>query len=138
MDVAGCDVDGAPRRVALSAPGCWTLLVFLGPRCDACEPFWSASPTALGLRAGDRVALVLRPPADRRASDELRVRASAVAEPAQVVVSDDAWAAYGVLGAPFYVLVDGEAVVTEGVAWSLGQVGDDVARARSGDARDGR
>lgn len=136
VDVDGRDLDGAPRRLALTVPGRWTLLVFVGPHCDACEPFWSASASAsraeLGLHTEDAVELVVRPPATRKDRDELLGVARTRADRARLFVSDDAWSDYGVLGAPFFVLVDGETVVTEGVAWSMGQVGGDVGRARAG------
>lgn len=132
-DISGVDLAGTPRRVALTTPGSWTLLLFLGLHCDACAPFWTApaSKAALGLHDEDAVELVVRTPRDESGRLELREVVRLVREPADVVVSDDAWATYGVLGPPFFVLVDGESVVTEGVAWSVGQVAADVRRARA-------
>ncbi|HVX20043.1 MAG TPA: hypothetical protein VHB02_01705 [Acidimicrobiales bacterium] len=55
------------------------------------------------------------------------------AEDSPVVMSEAAWSAYRVQGPPFFVLVDGTAdrVVTEGVAWGVGQVADHVRAARA-------
>lgn len=132
IDIAGTDLEGRARRLELRAPGRWTLLVFVGPHCDACEPFFGAAPAALGLGATDTAELILRPPVGPEARRALEALVPAIADPTHVVCSEEAWPAYGVLGAPFFALVDGEAVVTEGVAWSLEQVAADVARARAG------
>ena len=54
---------------------------------------------------------------------------------AELVMSDDAWRAYGVHGAPFFVLVDGAGsrVATEGVAWGVVQTADHVRAALRGE-----
>lgn len=130
-DLAGTDLDGSACAVEVARPGRWSLLLFLGPGCDACVPFWSAAraPGALGLVEGDEVVTVVREDADVAAVRSLLETLPAARRP--VVVTVAAWRAYGVQGPPVFVLVDGERVVTEGVAWSVAQVAADVRRART-------
>lgn len=132
VDVRGVDLDGAAQLVHVALPGRWSLLVFLGARCDGCQPFWeafaAASPPALGMAPHDSVVVVTHEP-PREDAGALRALVAGSAGGA-VVMSDNAWPAYRVLGPPFFVLVDGEHVISEGVAWSIAQVAADVRRAR--------
>lgn len=129
-DLVGTDLDGRPRTVGVSRRDCWTLLLFLGPGCDACVPFWPAasSPRALGLLEGDEVVTIVRDDADR---DAVRALLDGLpAAPSPVVLPGAAWRACGVHGPPVFVLAHGARVATEGVAWSVAQVAADVGRAR--------
>ncbi|HLW45044.1 MAG TPA: hypothetical protein VKR78_02430 [Acidimicrobiales bacterium] len=128
-DVAGEALTGSPRTVSLTSPGRWTLLFFLGSHCDGCLPFWPAAgtPVSCGLEPGDAVAVVTRGPEVERRSELLALFAG---DPRGLVMSEEAWRAYRVHGAPFFVLVDGVEVITEGVAWSVEQVAADVRRVR--------
>ncbi len=139
-----------------ASDGCWTLLLFLGSRCEGCLPFWSVprEPTAYGLLDGDVALVVTRDPGAED-PDALRSLAGAGEgvgggadgagagagadggadgaaddRAAHVVMSGAAWRAYRVHGPPFFVLVVGGEVVSEGVAWSAEQLTADVARAR--------
>ena len=136
LDVEGWDLLGARRAVQLASPGSWTLVLFLGSHCDGCEPFWSLpkTPVACGLEPQDAAVIVTRGPHHER-PDALRAMASGglAGVPGAVVMSDSAWVRYRVHGAPFFVLVDGAWVVSEGVAWSVEQVALDVGRARRRD-----
>jgi len=129
-DIAALDLDGASWMPELARPGHWTLLLFLGPDCDACEPFWegAADPGHLGLREGDAVVTLVRD------SDDLgavrRIVAGHPGAPTPAVVSVAAWRAFGVHGPPFFAVVDGTRVAGEGVAWSVEQVAADVAGVR--------
>jgi hypothetical protein len=132
-DVEGSDLDGRPLALRLASAGHWTLLLFLGSRCDGCLPFWTPPPTAAacGLEPQDAVVVVTRGPGD----EEVGAIAAIVGRrpvdaPGLVIMSDAAWRSYRVLGPPFFVLVDGVEVVTEGVAWTVEQLAADVARAR--------
>lgn len=131
VDVEGTDLWGRAVRAELATPGRWTLLLFLGSRCDGCAPFWGAAgaPGSLGLSATDHVRIVTR---DAGVEDAAAVRAllAGLRAAALAVMSTPAWRAYGVLGPPFFTAVDGAAVRSEGVAWSVDQVAADVARAR--------
>lgn len=139
-DVVGWDLTGRRRTVRLASAGHWTLLLFLGSHCDGCQPFWSVagSPLACGLEPQDTAIIVTHGP-DGEKPDVLAALVGG--EPADaselLVMSDAAWRAYRVHGPPFFVLVDGVEVATEGVAWSLDQVAADAGRARRGQ-RDGR
>jgi hypothetical protein len=131
-DLPGHELSGAPRIVEVARPGHWTLLLFLGSACEGCAPFWPAAqdPAVLGLRPGDEVVALVRETEDpSRIRGEL-ARLGAIGTP--LLVSDAAWRAYGVHGPPFFALVDGREVATEGVAWSVEQVAADVRRARVG------
>jgi len=141
-DVEGWDLTGRRRTVGLTTPGLWTLLFFLGSHCDGCLPFWTVSRSreSCGLEPEDRVVVVTRGPRREEPAALVELVAAsmrgdaAAAASGTLVMSSSSWDAYRVLGPPFFVLVDGVAVVTEGVAWSVEQVAADVARARRREA----
>ncbi|MGH8982239.1 MAG: hypothetical protein ACRDWE_14675 [Acidimicrobiales bacterium] len=134
-DVAGADLWGRRADVRVATLGCWTLLLFLGSRCDGCAPFWPAvdDPASLGLHRGDTVRVVTHD-AGREDAAAVRALLGDAGAASLAVMSSAAWRAYGVQGPPFFSLVDGAAVRSEGVCWSVGQVAADVERARRGDA----
>lgn len=129
--IEGVDGTGTRLRVRLTGAGRPSLLLFLGAACDGCLPFWPAvvDPESLGLAPGDGVVVVTRAPPHEDPA-RLRTAVPTGARPATLVLSDAAWRDYRVQGPPFFVLVEGGIVVTEGVAWSVGQVAEDVRRAR--------
>jgi hypothetical protein len=137
-DVDGRDLTGRRCTLRLTSPGEWTLLLFLSAHCDGCAPFWTVprAPTSCGLEPGDVAVVVTRDPADE--DEETLATLSGEGDPVSestepvvsLVMSSSAWRTYRVHGPPFFVLVDGASVATEGVAWSLEQVAADVARAR--------
>lgn len=131
LDLEGIDLDGARRCVRVTGSDHRWLLLFLGAKCDACGPFFAAvaHPEQLALEAGDRVAIVTRPPPHEDPC-VLRELVPAGVGRVPLVQSDSVWDHYGVHGPPFFALVDQSQVVTEGVAWSVEQVAMDVARAR--------
>lgn len=141
-DVTGTDVGGHPVTVQTASAGVWTLLVFLGSHCDGCAPFWRAvtDPTSLGLEGCD-TAIAVTHDLEREDLGAIEIALATTDHgpdpwaPGRVVMSSGAWRSYGVQGPPFFVLVDGETVVTEGVAWSIAQVSADVGRARRTAAR---
>jgi hypothetical protein len=148
VDLEGCDVDRRSQTLRVAAPGHWTLLIFLGSSCDGCLPFWrlAGRPERCGLEPQDAVAIVTRGPARERpralaalmggadgspqGSPPGSAPGSQPGGPPDLIMSDAAWTAYRVHGAPFFVLLDGVTVVTEGVAWSVEQLASDLARAR--------
>ncbi len=128
-DVTGRDLFGRSASIAVTAPGSATLLLFLSSSCQGCRPLWEAAaePGHWGLPRDAGVVVVTRA-GDHEDVEALR----GLALPGAVVVmSDDAWRAYRVQGAPFFSLVVGRhpLVVTEGVAWGVAQVAADVGRA---------
>jgi hypothetical protein len=118
-------------------------VLFLTSHCDGCGPFWRL-PLAredCGLDPQVAAVVVARDPRDEEPD---ALAALTGVEPASasgfLVMSGTAWRTYRVHGPPFFVLVDGVTVATEGVAWSVEQVVSDVARARrraAGDAGGG-
>lgn len=123
----GVDLDGVRRRVPVATGTGRVLLLFLSSSCDGCAPFWpvAADPARLGLSEGERVVVVGRDPA----AEDLVALGHLVDRSATVVLAGAAWQAYRVQGPPFFALVDpAVGVVTEGVAWAVGQVAADVAR----------
>jgi hypothetical protein len=105
----------------------WTLLMFLSTSCDGCQELWDAfgEPGHSGLPSGVTSLVVTR-----RASESLD-KVLARCGHATVVLSDEAWADYGVHSGPFFVLVEGHGarIATEGVAWSVDQIAAAVAAA---------
>ncbi len=124
--IVGVTVVGEPIVHRLEEP--WTLLMFLSTTCEGCQELWDdcAAPETSPLPA-DLVRLVIT-----RCADEESAAALERARGATVVMSDGAWADYGVHSGPFFVLVQrGERIATEGVAWSLDQIAAAVTAART-------
>lgn len=130
--ISGTDLSGQPTERRLTSAGAWTLLLFLSSHCDGCAPFWAVPRSALGLvpAAGDALVVVSHD-SEREDADAVSRWTRAATDPVDVVMASAAWRAYGVLGPPFFVLVEGPEVATEGVAWSAEQVAADVRRARA-------
>lgn len=132
VDIEGWDLSGQPLTLHVSSPGRWTLLLFLGASCDGCLPFWTARGAAeFGLEPQDAVVVVTRGPRVERPRELAALTGGdSTATSAGVVMSDTAWPTYRVHGPPFFVLLDGVSVATEGVAMGVAQVAGDAARAR--------
>lgn len=132
LDVSGVDLHGTPISVLVVGSGHWTLLLFLSSRCDGCLDLWRAldDPPGAGLATNEEVIAVTRELEAEDAEELLRLASPS----ARTVSSSEAWRNYRVQGPPFFVLVDGTAnrVVTEGVAWGPGQVGDHLRLVRRG------
>jgi hypothetical protein len=110
-DVAGSTPDGGAVKVSLAgASATPMLLAFLSSGCTTCHRFWEG----LGDRRlpGDLGLLVVTHDAQRESPSRLRTLAPAGVT---VVMSSEAYDAYDVPGAPYFVLVDGS-VRGEGVA----------------------
>lgn len=122
-DLHGVRPDGSPVSVLLARSDRPLLLLFLAVRCDGCRSFWEGLSTTSGPLPGGVVAVaVTRGPGDVDAH-EVAARCEGFA--GDVVMGDQPWDGYRVMGYPFLVLVDpasrrilGEAV---GFGW------DDVA-----------
>jgi hypothetical protein len=115
IEVRIADADAEPDA------GSRLLLAFLHTDCDGCEEFWVGlrDPGALGFAPGTSAVVVTKGP--KTLSPEA-VKASAAGVQVPVVMSDQVWTDYRVLGYPFFVLVDratqhvvGETV---GLGWS--------------------
>lgn len=151
-DISGVGVGGEPAEVAVLGTGRWTLLIFLSTGCLGCLPMWQvlADPVRGGLVTDELAVVVTRDPAE----EDLETLSSLAPRDVPLVMSSAAWAAYGVQGPPFFALVDGRSiatdvegragvtggetvggagvrVATEGVAWAVAQIADDVRRAKA-------
>ena len=106
FDIVGVSPDGAPVEVRIGAFTRPLLVVFLHTRCDGCSEFWSglADHTAGKVPGSVDTVVVTRGPGTVDV-DEVGAL-SAVITQVPVVMSDEAWSAYRVLGYPFFVLVD--------------------------------
>lgn len=144
-DLVGTDPWGDPISIAVVGTAHRTLLVFLSSGCLTCQDFWRAfaQPGDLGLRADVRPVIVVKGAAQESMG---RVQELAPSE-VPVVATDDAWPAYGIPVAPYFVLVDGssERVLGEGAAgtWEqvrnlLNQALDDLAAAEAAPWQRGR
>lgn len=103
--------------------------MFLSTSCDGCAELWQAfsDPNNPSIPGPLTIIVVTR----GLETEESR-QVERLCGKASVVMSDAAWADYGVHTGPFFVLVDGAKgeVATEGVAWALGQIAGAVAAAR--------
>jgi hypothetical protein len=101
--VEGVDPGGQVISVPVTTGR--TVLVFLTSSCQPCEPFWTGAEPRCGV-------FVTPSPAT-----ESRRRVSQLARPGQVVVmSSEAWHAYGVRQAPWLVVVENGTVVFDAPA----------------------
>ena len=115
-DVSGTTPDGRPAVLRLDEVGGPVVLAFLTTDCDGCRVFWTAlggsGAVAVEGRAPVPAVIVTRgpravPPDEVRAlGGGIRVREGSPVP--LLVMSDSAWTDYGVLGYPFFVLVDAE------------------------------
>ncbi len=118
-DIVGVSPSGDPIEVRLADGGGRLLLAFLNTDCDGCEEFWSGlqDPDAAGIPAGTAVVAITKGPETIR-SDDVRKSAAGVRIP--VVMSDQVWIDYRVLGYPFFVLVDRASNLVVGETVGLG------------------
>jgi hypothetical protein len=117
VDIEGVDPDGNPVRIPLvgtAAPV--LLLLFLSATCLGCHDLWEGTPEVRrALPPGVRIVIVTLDPTHE---DATAIAALAPAD-AETVMSTQAFAAYRVAGPPFMVVVEGDVVRTEGVAWGI-------------------
>lgn len=125
-DIRGTTPAGGAVAVDIGKIGATVLLAFLATRCDGCDAIWVALGGAAdedGTRVRRQlppgvspVVVTRRPPAV--APEEVGRLAQGL-EGVPVVMSDQAWSDYRVLGYPFFVLVDGASrtVVAETVGF---------------------
>ena len=121
VDVAGTSPGADAVSIAVAGTDHLTLLAFLTSGCVTCSVFWDAFADH-GLEVPGDARLVIVTKGERAESPSSVYRLAPDSVP--VVMSDDAWEAYDVPVAPFFVLVDGEtsAVVGEGAASNWEQV----------------
>jgi hypothetical protein len=115
-DVVGVDPQGAKLTIAVLGSASPVLLLFLSATCLGCHDLWQGlDELRAGLPVGVDLAVVTRGPE----SEDRAAIAALSGSSTPVTMSTQAFVEYGVGGAPFFVLVDAEAVRTEGVAWGI-------------------
>jgi hypothetical protein len=122
-DLTGVSPAGDPVELAIGGYQ-RVLLAFLATKCDGCDAFWRGlggagepdRPERPGLPPDVTPVIVTKGPSTVAAGE-----VAALADPGgnPVIMSDQAWADYRVLGYPFFVLVDGSTrtVVAETVGF---------------------
>lgn len=137
-DIVGETLEGDAVKVALGEGAQATLLAFLSSGCSVCEGFWSDLRQRRTPGAGIRLIALTKDPS-RESASRLRRLAG---ERMQVIMSSEAWRAYGVPAAPYFAYVDEGAVLGEGSATGWIQIESllrdaigDHASDRSGDGR---
>jgi hypothetical protein len=123
--VRGSALDGGELSVDLTGPG-FSLLVFLGPRCNACIELWDAlaTPDRYGLGHDDRLVAVLGAEGPDPSWKRVPIPSTV-----SVLVAPREWEAWAVLGAPFCAAVGGAPVevLMECVPWDLAHLAAQVA-----------
>jgi hypothetical protein len=122
VDVEGADPAGAPAHVSIVGFPEPNLLLFLSATCLGCRDLWEGTDELRrSIPAGVRITIVTKGP-----EHEDAVSITALAPPGTpTVMSSQAYRDYRVGGPPFLVLVTGNEVLTEGVAWGV----EETARA---------
>ena len=105
-DIVGTDPAGCPVSIRMDELAGAVLVAFLHLNCDGCEGFWRGfrDTSRAELPAGTSVAIVTKGPASV-APHEIG-RAAVGISHIPIIMSDEAWTEYRVLGYPFFVLVD--------------------------------
>jgi hypothetical protein len=128
-DIVGTDPTGGAVRIAVTGARHDTLIAFLSTGCSTCRTFWDTfRSSSFGAVPGEaRLVVVTRGP---EAESPGLVRDIAPQD-VPVVLSTDAWAAYDVPVAPYFVLVEGSSgrIVGEGAGTSWAQVASLLAQA---------
>lgn len=121
FDISGVSPGGDAVTVAVTGADRLTLVAFLSSTCLTCRGFWEAfAASPLAVPGDARLVAVTKGP---EAESPAAVRKLAPPD-VVTVLSSQAWSAYGVPVAPYFVLVDGSTgdVVGEGAATTWEQV----------------
>ena len=122
VDVEGIDPAGEPSRLPIVGYPEPNLLLFLSATCLGCRDLWEGTDELRrSIPPGVRITIVTKGPEHEDAWS-----ITALAPPGtRTVMSSQAFDDYRVAGPPFLVLVTGNEVLTEGVAWGV----EETARA---------
>jgi hypothetical protein len=119
-DIVGVRPSGEPVSFRIDEHEGAVLVAFLATRCDGCDEFWRGfrDRSDSELPAGVSAVVVTKGPTSLATSDVELAAAGINSLP--VIMSDEAWNDYRVMGYPFFVLVDARGVVGEtvGFGWS--------------------
>ncbi len=122
VDIEGVDLTGAALHVPIVGRPEPTLLLFLSAGCLGCQDLWDGTDELRGsIPEGVRMVIVAKGPEHEDAG----AIASLAPPGTRTVMSSQAYRDYRVGGPPFLVLVTGDEVLTEGVAWGV----EETARA---------
>ena len=125
-DLAGVSPEGQRLEVRLADHGPLVLLAFLTTHCDGCDEFWAGpdEATAVTLPASVSTLVVTKGPETVDPAEVIRLASGRGGTP--VIMSDEAWADYQVMGYPFFVLVDASdrCVVGETVGFGWADIAD--------------
>lgn len=121
VDIAGATLEGDAVKVALTGGAPHTLLAFLSSGCLTCARFWEAlRPDVREPLPGDARPIIVTKDSSHESPSKLRELAPG---DIPVVMSSDAWDAYSVPVAPYFVYVgEGGQVLGEGAAEGWDQI----------------
>ena len=131
--VTGQSASGEEVSVPITDPARPTLVAFLTTGCITCGSFWEAIADGRAIE-GLRTVVVTRS-ADAESPGAVRALAT---DGVPTVMSSLAWDAFEVPGAPYFVQLEGERVVGEGVASTWEQLLTMTGRAEADLDRQGR
>jgi hypothetical protein len=119
-DLVGQTPLGDAVKLSLTASAPRTLLAFLSSGCASCRPLWEGLREGAALAPHARILIVTHGP-ERESPGRLLELAPAGTE---IVMSTEAYGAFGIAVTPFFVLVDGDAgrVLGRGSAGSWPQI----------------
>jgi hypothetical protein len=124
VDIVGVTPSGEHRRLSVDSASGPVLLAFLTTNCDGCDGFWDGlrDGAESPLPEGVEVVIVTRGEGAVDRSEVARVAEGIESVP--VIMSDQAWSDYHVLGYPFFVVVDApsRSVVAETVGFGWADV----------------
>jgi hypothetical protein len=140
-EIVGVTLEREPVKIGFGEGYPPTLLAFLTSGCTVCEGFWKdlrEERRPAELPAEIRVVAVTKDPTHESPS-----RLRSLAPPGTpVVMSSAAWSDYGVPAAPYFVYLEGDAILGEGSATGWKQISslvrdaiEDLGAARGGEAR---
>ncbi len=126
-DIVGPTPQGDAVVLSMAVGDSPTLIAFLSTGCMTCRGFWEdMSPQRSGAAEGTRTVIVTQ----GQEAESPSVVADLASDGIPVVMSTDAWEAYGIPIAPYFVLVERGLVVGEGAAAGWDQVRGLLERAR--------
>jgi hypothetical protein len=123
-DIVGITPAGEPRRVSVDSFAGPLLVVFLTTNCDGCEGFWDGLRDDAESTLPDGVDVIIVTKGETVVSPLAVAQVAVGVDRVPVVMSDQAWSDYHVLGYPFFVLVDAptRAIVAETVGFGWADV----------------
>jgi len=123
VDIAGTDPSGRPVRIAIDAFAQPLLLAFLHINCHGCHEFWQGfGDDRSELPVSVSAVVVTKGPETVSPGDVVRAAVGIGRVP--IVMSDEAWTDYRVMGYPFFVLIEpaARAVIGETVGFGWADV----------------